>query len=199
LAIHAILARRPGPPNHDDSDENMTFAPRLLPLALTLLSLSLSLSIQSACAAGAGSREPYSASPLTAGATLASQYAWRAIRQPDGPPAGAWSAGTSAPNIGGRGIGIGHDLGGAMRLNLHVGDGRAAGNEGMDWRDLKAGLSRKFEGGWSLSGTYSRAFGAAAAGAFERYASAMSRTDPGRPQGSKSGRGAIVLSLNRRF
>lgn len=203
----------------------MTFAPRLLPLALTLLNLAM----QSAYAAGAGSREPYSvALPLTAGANLVSQYVWRGIRESDGRPAaqvsldyrrpGGWSAGTWASSVGDRGVftrdffgiahargsgyldvGLRHDLGGATSLNLHAGDGRVAGNEGMDWRDLKAGLNRKFEGGWSLSGTYSRAFGAAGAGTFERYASAMPRTDLRPLQGSKSGRGAIVLSLSRRF
>jgi hypothetical protein len=142
----------------------MTFAPRLLPLALTLLSLS----IQSAHAAGAFSREPYSAASAAATATLASRYVWRGIRQP-------------------------------MSLNMHAGDGRVAGNEGMDWRDLKAGLSRKFEGGWSLSGTYSRAFDGGGAGAFERYAGAMPRTDLRPLPGSRSGRGAIVLNLSRRF
>jgi len=74
-----------------------------------------------------------------------------------------------------------------------------SGNGGMDWRDLKAGLSRKFEGGWALSGTYSRAFGAAGNGAFERYASAMPRTDLRPLQGSRSPRGAVVMTLSRRF
>jgi uncharacterized protein (TIGR02001 family) len=98
-------------------------------------------------------------------------------------------------------VGVKHEVGGAMTLNLHAGDARVAGsgNGGMDWRDLKAGLSRKFEGGWSLSGTYSRAFGAAGNGAFERYASAMPRTDLRPLQGSRSPRGAVVMTLSRRF
>jgi uncharacterized protein (TIGR02001 family) len=98
-------------------------------------------------------------------------------------------------------VGVKHELGGVMTLNLHAGDGRVpgAGNGAMDWRDLKAGLSRKLEGGWSLSGTYSRALGAAGSGAFERYASAMPRTELLPLQGSRSRHGAIVMTLSRRF
>jgi len=269
----------------------MTLAQRLLPLAL------LSIASQSTHAAGKGSVEPYSATvaPVTATATLASQYLWRGIRQSAGRPAAqvsldyrhpsGWSAGTWASSIGDRAgdngwlewdlyggysgstaggigysarvyyymypgahvggdgrrydygeaaaglgyksayaryyrsytrdffgvpdargtgyleVGVKHDIPGTMTLNLHAGDGRVAGagNGGMDWRDLKAGLSRRFEGGWSLSGTYSRAFGAAGAGTFERYASAMPRSELRPLQGSKSARGAIVMSLSRRF
>jgi hypothetical protein len=63
----------------------MTFAPRLLPLALTLLSALLSLSIHPAHAAGGGSRELSSAAavPLSATPTLASQYLSPGIRQSD--------------------------------------------------------------------------------------------------------------------
>jgi len=98
-------------------------------------------------------------------------------------------------------VGVKQELGGAMSLNLHAGDGRVAGsgNGGLDWRDLRAGLSRKFEGGWALSGTYSRAFGAAGNGAFERYASAMPRTDLRPLPGSRGQRGAVVMTLSRRF
>jgi len=269
----------------------MTLAQRLLPLAL------LSFASYDSQAAGNGSIEPYSASlaPVTATATLASQYVWRGIRQSDGRPAAqfsldyrrpsGWSAGTWASSIGERAVddgwlewdvyggyggtttggigysgtayyymypgarvggdgrrydygelaaglsyrslyaryyrtftrdffgiadargsgyldvGVKHEIGGAMTLNLHAGDGRVAGagNGGMDWHDLKAGLSRRFEGGWALSGTYSRAFGAGAGGAFDRYASAMPRTDLRPLSGSKSRSGALVMTLSRRF
>lgn len=145
----------------------MTLLQRLLPLAL------LSFASYDSRAAGNGGIEPYSPSvaPLTASATLASQYAWRGIRQSDGRAAAQFS------------------------------DGRVAGsgNGGMDWHDLKAGLSRRFEGGWALSGTYSRAFGAGAEGAFDRYANAMPRTDLRPLPGSKSRSGALVMTLSRRF
>lgn len=169
----------------------MTLAQRLLPLAL------LSFASYDTHAAGNGSIEPYSASvlPITATATLASQYVWRGIRQSDGRPAAqfsldyrrpsGWSAGTWASSIGERAVDDGRVAG--------------AGNGGMDWHDLKAGLSRRFEGGWALSGTYSRAFGAGAGGAFDRYASAMPRTDLRPLSGSKSRSGALVMTLSRRF
>ena len=79
------------------------------------------------------------------------------------------------------------------RTFFGAGDGR------MDSRDLKAGLSRKFDGGWSLSGTYSRAYGMAGNGALDRYASAMPRADLRPLQGSRSPGGAVVMTLSRRF
>ena len=203
----------------------MTPAQGLSPLALAL-ALTIAMPGVHAAGAGAGSREPYpaSANSVSATASLASQYIWRGIGQSDGRPVGqlsldyrhasGWSAGTWASSIGDRAViadargtgyidvGVKHDMGGAIDLNLHAGGiataGRVAGsgNVGMDWRDIKAGLSRKFEGGWALSGTYSRAFGN---GAFERYASAMPRTDLRPLQGSRSPRGAVVMTLSRRF
>lgn len=97
--------------------------------------------------------------------------------------------------------GVKHELGGAMTLNLHAGGGRVggAGNGGIDWRDLKAGLSRRLEGGWALSGTYGRAFGAGNGAAADRYAGAMPRTDLRLPAGTKSRSGALVMTLSRRF
>ncbi|WP_323141818.1 TorF family putative porin [Massilia phyllosphaerae] len=195
----------------------MTLVQRLLPLAL------LSFASYDAHAAGNGSIEPYSAgvARITATATLDSQYVWRGIRQSDSRPAAefsldyhrpsGWSAGTWASRItqdfgitdargsGYLDVGVKHEIGAAMTLNLHAGDGRiaGAGNGGMDWHDLKAGLSRRFEGGWALSGTYSRAFGAG--GALDRYASAMPRTDLRPLSGSKSRSGALVMTLSRRF
>jgi uncharacterized protein (TIGR02001 family) len=269
----------------------MTLAQRLLPLAL------LSIASHYSHAAGSGSIEPYSAgvAPVTAAATLASQYVWRGLHQSDGRPAAqfsldyhrpsGWTAGTWASSIGDRAVddgwlewdmyggyrgtiaggigysgmayyymypgarvggdgrrydygevaaglsygslyaryyrtvtrdffgiadargtgyldvGVKHQIGAAMTLNLHAGDGRVAGagNGGMDWHDLKAGLSRRFEGGWALSGTYSRAFGAGAGGAFDRYASAMPRSELRPLSGSKSRGGALVMTLSRRF
>lgn len=98
-------------------------------------------------------------------------------------------------------VGVKRAIGDAMTLNIHAGDARVGGtgNAGMDWHDVKAGLSRKFEGGWALSGTYSRAFGAGSNGAFDRYASAMPRTDLRPLSGSKSRSGALVMTLSRRF
>lgn len=98
-------------------------------------------------------------------------------------------------------VGIRQPIGASTTVNLHAGDGRVAGklNEGMDWRDLKAGLSQKLGNGWSLSGTYSRTLGAPGNSAFERYASAMPRSDLRPLAGNKSRHGALVMTLSRRF
>jgi hypothetical protein len=163
----------------------MTLAQRLLPLAL------LSIASHSSQAAGSGAIEPYAAAalPFSASATLSTQDLWRAIRQPDGRPAlrfgpddrrpGGWSAATWAAR-------------GADR----------AGNGGIDRHELNAGLSRKLDGGWALSGTYGRAsgaIGAAGGGAFERAAGTLPRPELRPLSGGKVRGGAVLMTLSRRF
>lgn len=101
---------------------------------------------------------------------------------------------------GGRGgsyldLGLRHDLGHAISLMLHAGDGRVPGGS-WDWRDLRAGLNRKLEGGWLLALNYTRAYGAIASN--DRFALATGRADP-RPAFLSAGRRALVLSATRRF
>lgn len=92
-------------------------------------------------------------------------------------------------------VGMRRDLGHAMSVMVHAGDGRVAGS-GFDWRDLKAGLNRKLEGGWLLALNYTRAYGAA--GPYDRMAAAGARADD-RPAFLSAGRRALVLSATRRF
>lgn len=95
-------------------------------------------------------------------------------------------------------FGMRHDLGHAMSVMLHAGDGHVAGaGNGMwDWRDLKAGLSRKLDGGWLLALNYTRALGAA--GPYDRATLPAARPD-GRPAFQNAGRRALVLSMARSF
>jgi uncharacterized protein (TIGR02001 family) len=95
-------------------------------------------------------------------------------------------------------IGANHELGHAFTLQLHAGDGRVAGagNDIWNWRDLRAGLSRKFEGGWVAALNYTRAYGPS--GAYERYTTGVARAD-GRPALSNVARRALVMSLTRTF
>jgi hypothetical protein len=96
-------------------------------------------------------------------------------------------------------VGVRRELGGAMALNLHAGDGRVGGPGGFNWRDLNAGLSQRLRGGWLLAASYSRAFGATgASAAFESHPDAMPRTEP-RPFQGRGSRGAVVLAFGRRF
>jgi uncharacterized protein (TIGR02001 family) len=95
-------------------------------------------------------------------------------------------------------IGANHELGHALTLQLHAGDGRVAGagNDIWNWRDLRAGLSRKFEGGWAAALNYTRAYGPS--GAYERYTTGVARFDA-RPAVANVARRALVLSLTRTF
>lgn len=95
-------------------------------------------------------------------------------------------------------IGANHELGHALTLQLHAGDGRVAGagNGIWNWRDLRAGLSKKFEGGWVAALNYTRAYGAS--GAYDRYTTGVARAD-GRPAISNVARRAVVLTLTRTF
>jgi uncharacterized protein (TIGR02001 family) len=95
-------------------------------------------------------------------------------------------------------VGVNHELGHALTLNLHAGDGRVAGrgNAVWNWRDLRAGLSTKLDGGWIAAANITRAYGATAA--YERYTTGVPRAD-GRPAVANVARRALVLSLTRTF
>jgi uncharacterized protein (TIGR02001 family) len=95
-------------------------------------------------------------------------------------------------------VGASHELGHALTLQLHAGDGRVAGsgNGIWDWRDLRAGLSKKLEGGWVASLNFTRAYGAS--GAYDRYTTGVARAD-GRPAVANVARRALVLTLTRQF
>jgi len=105
---------------------------------------------------------------------------------------------TDARGTGYLDIGANHELGHALTLQLHAGDGRVAGsgNGIWDWRDLRAGISKKFEGGWVGTVNYTRAY--AASGAYDRYTTGVARGD-GRPAVSNVARRALVLTLTRNF
>lgn len=105
---------------------------------------------------------------------------------------------TDARGTGYLDIGANHELGNAFTLQLHAGDGRVAGaGNGMwDWRDVRAGLGRKFDGGWVGALAYTRAFGGS--GAYDRYTTGVARAD-GRPAVSNVARRAVVLTLTRNF
>jgi uncharacterized protein (TIGR02001 family) len=105
---------------------------------------------------------------------------------------------TDARGTGYLDVGANHELGHALTLQLHAGDGRVAGsgNGIWDWRDLRAGLSKKLDGGWVVALNYTRAYGANAA--YGRYTTGVARGD-GRPAFSNVARRALVLSLTRTF
>ena len=72
---------------------------------------------------------------------------------------------TNARGTGYLDLGSNLDLGSGYALNLHYGIGRIASkaavdNSVYDWTDAKVGLSKAFEGGWTVTGAYTRAFGA---------------------------------------
>jgi uncharacterized protein (TIGR02001 family) len=80
----------------------------------------------------------------------------------------------------------------------HELDGRVAGsgNDIWDWRDLRAGLSKKLDGGWVAALNVTRAYGANSA--YGRYTTGVARAD-GRPAISNVARRALVLTLSRTF
>ena len=105
---------------------------------------------------------------------------------------------TDARGTGYLDVGASHELGRALTLQLHAGDGRVAGsgNGIWDWRDLRAGLSRKLDGGWVAALNLTRAYGANSA--YGRYTTGVARAD-GRPAFSNVARRALVLTLTRNF
>ena len=98
-------------------------------------------------------------------------------------------------------LGAKQEFGPGLLLKLHAGDGRVAGdgNGVWNWRDLAAGLSRRFEGGWTVALNYTRALGGAGGTSiYDRYNTGNVRAD-GRPWAASAGRRSLVLSLTRRF
>ena len=105
---------------------------------------------------------------------------------------------TGARGTGYLDIGANHDLGGGYTLNLHLGDGRVAGqgNDIWDWRDIKAGATKSFDGGWSLAGAWTRAWGGT--DAYDRYTTGVPRAG-GALAVSNPAKGTLVVSLARTF
>lgn len=105
---------------------------------------------------------------------------------------------TGARGTGYLDIGANHELGGGYTLNLHLGDGRVAGsgNAMWDWRDAKAGVTRAFDGGWSVGAAYTRAWGAT--DAYDRYTTGVPRGD-GAIAYSNPAKGTFAVSVARTF
>ena len=105
---------------------------------------------------------------------------------------------TDARGTGYLDLGANHDLGGGWTLNLHAGEGRVAGagNAAWDWRDAKAGLTRTFDGGWSIAAAYTRAWGAT--DAYDRYTTGVPRAD-GAIAYSNPAKGTFAMSVARSF
>lgn len=105
---------------------------------------------------------------------------------------------TNARGTGYLDVGMNHDLGGGYVLNLHAGDGRVAGagNDYWNWRDVKAGVTRSFDGGWSVAAAYTRAWGAT--DAYERYTTGMPRAN-GALAVSDPTKGTFFVSVAKTF
>ncbi|MCA1248108.1 TorF family putative porin [Massilia sp. MS-15] len=105
---------------------------------------------------------------------------------------------TDARGTGYLDLGFNYDLGSGFTLNLHLGDGRVAGagNAIWDWRDAKAGVTRTFDGGWSIAAAYTRAWGAT--DAYDRYTTGVPRAS-GEIAVSNPAKGTFAVSLARTF
>lgn len=95
-------------------------------------------------------------------------------------------------------LGANPDLGNGLTLNLHAGSQRVAGagNDFWNWRDMKAGVTKGFDGGWSASLAYTRAWGAT--DAYSHYTTGVPGPS-GRPEYSNAEKGTVVLSVTRTF
>jgi uncharacterized protein (TIGR02001 family) len=105
---------------------------------------------------------------------------------------------TDARGTGYLDVGASHDLGGGYVLGLHLGDSRVAGsgNAIWNWRDAKAGVTKTFDGGWSIGAAWTRAWGAT--DAYDRYTTGVARAD-GAIAYSNPAKGTFTLSAARTF
>jgi hypothetical protein len=94
-------------------------------------------------------------------------------------------------------VGAHHPIGNATFLNLHAGDARVAGvgNALFDWKDLRAGFSRKLEDGWMMVLNVRRVYGNSA---LADRRGMMLRSEGHNPALARGHRG-LVLTFNRGF
>lgn len=106
---------------------------------------------------------------------------------------------TDARGTGYLDLGANHDMGSGYILNLHYGIGRvaskgAADNSIYDWKDYKVGVSKSFEGGWTLAGAYTKANGAT--NVYNNYTTGALNS-AGVAATSNPAAGTFVISLNK--
>lgn len=95
-------------------------------------------------------------------------------------------------------LGVNQPLGSGYTLNLHAGDGRVAGagNDYWNWRDVKAGVTKSLDGGWSVSGAWTRAWGAT--DAYDGYTTGVPDAS-GKVALSNPSKGTFVLAVAKAF
>ncbi|MDQ1922060.1 TorF family putative porin [Massilia pseudoviolaceinigra] len=105
---------------------------------------------------------------------------------------------TNARGTGYLDVGANVDLGSGYTLNLHAGDGRVhgAGNDIWNWRDVKVGVSKAFDGGWTMSGAYTKARGAT--NAYDAYTLGIADSS-GKVAVSNPAVGTFVVALTKTF
>ncbi|MFD2272512.1 TorF family putative porin [Undibacterium arcticum] len=93
-------------------------------------------------------------------------------------------------------MGVNYDMGSGYTLNLHAGDGRVAGtgNNIWNWKDIKVGVSKTFEGGWTAAGAYTKAKGAT--NVYDSYTTGALNS-AGVAESSNPATGTLVLSINK--
>lgn len=108
---------------------------------------------------------------------------------------------TDARGSGYLDLGANYDMGSGYTLNLHYGIGRVASKAATDnsifnWKDYKVGVSKAFEGGWTLAGFYTKATGAT--NVYDNYTTGVLNS-AGVAETSNPAAGTFVLSLNKTF
>jgi uncharacterized protein (TIGR02001 family) len=105
---------------------------------------------------------------------------------------------TNARGTGYLDLGANLELGGGYTLNLHAGNGRVAGtgNAIWNWRDAKLGVSHAFDGGWSVSAAWTRAWGAT--DVYDHYTLGIPNR-AGAIESSNPAAGTLVYAVTKTF
>ena len=108
---------------------------------------------------------------------------------------------TDARGTGYLDLGANYDMGSGYILNLHYGIGQVASNGAVDnsiynWDDYKVGVSKSFEGGWTLAGAYTKAKGAT--NVYDNYTTGALNS-AGVAETSNPTAGTFVLALTKTF
>jgi uncharacterized protein (TIGR02001 family) len=92
-------------------------------------------------------------------------------------------------------LSVNPDLGNGYTLLLHYGDGWIAHHAEANWQDWKVGVSKAFDGGWTLTGAYTEAKDK------NGYWTGLDfKNDPnGAPSDMRLGKAAFVVTISKTF
>lgn len=89
------------------------------------------------------------------------------------------------------------DLGNNVSLLLHYGQQRVKNFSAYSFRDVRVAVSKSFEGGWTLTGAYTRGWGRN--GVYDKYTTGVAHASTGEPVVSNPLKSTFLVSVTKTF